>query len=375
MGSQAISILWAGISLLGLLAGGILLSATFARTFRKWSREYRERKKREYRAVLIGYLSGTITLDNITGFIENHTDSIEPVFEVCKELQENLRGAERKKIQKLLSQNVFTGYYTAMLFSKSEKKLMKALLFLRKLENIEKNEIEKIKTLLDHEKRYIVHAAVLAIMASGNVEERAEAIRMLCRDPGVSRLALYEILYRYRKRDHDQWVEEGKHLTLLVMDHKIPLKHRTTLAIALGGMGYYYHSRYLFDLLQHMPDAAQNVPFIAALIEALGLLHYPGALGEIEQKLYVNSDPAPQILRASIGALRRIGGEKGLKMLFRFLSRKYSLRVQIEAAIEIIQIDVLSYDWLTVDMIPEDANPKIVEQIKAEIGTDNFLSG
>jgi len=51
------------------------------------------------------------------------------------------------------------------------------------------------------------------------------------------------------------------------------------------------------------------------------------------------------------------------------------LQIQVEAAIHIIKIDVLSYEWISDKLFPGDANPIFVEQIKAEIGIDNFVAG
>jgi hypothetical protein len=62
-------------------------------------------------------------------------------------------------------------------------------------------------------------------------------------------------------------------------------------------------------------------------------------------------------------------------MLFHFLSQKYDLQIQVEAAIHIINIDILAYEWISETFIPDDANPEIIRQIKAEIGNENFLAG
>jgi HEAT repeat protein len=247
------------------------------------------------------------------------------------------------------------------------------LIFFRELEWLSRDHIRKIRPLLNHKERYIVHAAAVAVMASEDVKDRAFALRSLCMDSKVTRLAVYEVLYRFRKRDKEQWLDEGKELTLLITDPALPVSHRTSIAIAMGGMGYYYHARYLLDLLKNTPVNENNIPFIAGLIEALGMLHHPETILEIQRLLLtVNS---VLILRASIHALARIDGKEGIEMLFHFLSQKYDLQIQAEAAIHIINIDILSYEWISEKFIPDDANPEIVKQIKAEIGHENFLAG
>jgi hypothetical protein len=373
MGSQAIELLWAGVYLLGGITLLLLTIAVFTRTIKKWGREHRESKKKEYSTILIGYLTGNISLDKFEIFIKNHPDSITALFEVCNDLQRNLKGTDKKLIQRLLSLEPFINYYLDLLESGRERKIMEALIFLRELETMTSGQIGRIRTLLGHRERYIVHAAAVAIMASEDVKERAYALKALCRDEQITRLALYEVLYRFRKRDREQWLEEGTELTLIITDPAVPLNHRASIAIAMGGMGYYYHSRYLLDLLKNIPVEEKNIPFLAALIEGLGMLHYPEAIVEIQRLLLLTNSHL--IIRASIRALSRIDGKDGLEILFRFLSQKYDLGIQIETAIQIINVDVLYYEWISDKFFPEDANPIIVKQIIAEIGMDNFVAG
>lgn len=373
MGSQAIDFLWTGIYLLGGITFVLFCTALFTRTAVKWKREFRDLKKKEYSTILLGYLTGNITLSKIAEFISDHPDSVTLIFESINELQFNLKGSDKKKIQELLSLDLFTEYYLNLLNSRSTKKIMKALVFLRELETMKPAEIQKIRSLLEHHERYIVHSTVVAIMASDDVKERAYALKSLCRDAEVTRLALYEVLYRFRKRDREQWIEEGKELTLIITDPSIPLNHRTSIAIAMGGMGYYYHSRYLLDLLKNTPVEEKNIAFLAGLIEGLGMLHNPDTIIEIQRLLLLTNSLL--ILKAAIRALSRIDGRAGLEILFCFLSRKFDLQLQIEAAVHIINIDILSYEWMSEKYFPEDANPEIVNQIKAEIGIENFIAG
>lgn len=371
MGSQAIDLLWTGIYLLGGITFILFSVAVFTRTFKKWQREYKEHKKKEYSTILIGYLTGNISLSKMDEFINRHPDSVTLIFESGNELQVNLKGSEKEKIQDLFSLDVFTEYYLNLLDSRSVKKIMKALVFFRELENVTHEQIQKFRSLLEHRERFIVHAAVVAIMASEDVKERAYALKSLCRNGEVTRLALFEVLYRFRKRDREQWIEEGRELTLIITDPAVPLNHRTSIAIAMGGMGYYYHSRYLLDLLMNTPAEEKNIPFLAGLIEGLGMLHNPHAIVEIQRLLLVTNSLL--ILKASIRALSRIDGKEGLEILFRFLSRKFDLQLQIEAALHIINIDILSYEYISEKYFPEDANPEITEQVKAEIGIENFI--
>jgi hypothetical protein len=102
-------------------------------------------------------------------------------------------------------------------------------------------------------------------MASEDIKDRAFALRSLCRNKEVTRLAVYEVLYRFRKRDKEQWLDEGNELTLLITDPALPVNHRTSIVMAMGGMGYYYHARYLLDLLKNTPVNDENIPFIAGL--------------------------------------------------------------------------------------------------------------
>ncbi len=373
MASQAIDLLWIGIWLLGCITSILIIVAIFTRSVKKWRAERRESRKKEYSTILIGYLTGNIRMDKIEQFIENHPDSIGLMFELSNELQNNLRGNDKQKIQKLLSLPVFINHYIRLIESRSDKKVLRGLIFFRELEWLARGHIQKIRPLLNHKERYIVHAAAIAIMASEDVKDRAYALRSLCRNKDVTRLAVYEVLYRFRKRDKEQWLDEGKHLTLLITDPDLPISHRTSIAIAMGGMGYYYHARYLLDLLRNTPLDDKNVPFIAGLIESLGMLHHPETILEIQRLLLsVNS---VLILRASIHALAKIDGKEGIELLFHFLSQKYDLQIQVEAAIHIINIDILAYEWISETFIPDDANPEIIRQIKAEIGNENFLAG
>jgi hypothetical protein len=373
MASQAIDLLWVGIWLLGCITSILIIVAVFTRSIKKWKAERIENTKKEYATILIGYLTENIRLDKIEQFIENHQDSIGLMFELSNELQNNLRGSEKQKIQNLLSLPVFINHYIRLIESGSDKKVLRGLIFFRELEWLARDHIQKIRPLLNHKERYIVHAAAIAIMASEDFKVRAFALRSLCRNKDVTRLAVYEVLYRFRKRDKEQWLDEGKELTLLITDPALPVSHRTSIAIAMGGMGYYYHARYLLDLLKNTPVNDKNIPFIAGLIESLGMLHHPETILEIQRILLsVNS---VLILRASIHALAKIDGKEGIELLFHFLSQKYDLQIQVEAAIHIINIDILSYEWISEKFIPDDANPEIIKQIKAEIGNENFLAG
>jgi hypothetical protein len=372
MASQAIDLLWVGIWLLGCITSILIIVAVFTRSIKKWKAERIENTKKEYSTILIGYLTENIRLDKIELFIENHQDSIGLMFELSNELQNNLRGSEKQKIQNLLSLPVFINHYIRLIDSGSDKKVLRGLIFFRELEWLARDHIQKIRPLLNHKERYIVHAAAIAIMASEDFKVRAFALRSLCRNKDVTRLAVYEVLYRFRKRDKEQWLDEGKELTLLITDPALPVSHRTSIAIAMGGMGYYYHARYLLDLLKNTPVNDKNIPFIAGLIESLGMLHHPETILEIQRILLsVNS---VLILRASIHALAKIDGKEGIELLFHFLSQKYDLQIQVEAAIHIINIDILSYEWISEKFIPDDANPEIIKQIKAEIGNENFLA-
>jgi len=262
-------------------------------------------------------------------------------------------------------------HYTKMVRSNSEQKIIKGLNYFRELEHLKSDLIEELVPLLEHKKTYIRHGAATAMMACEKVKDRGYAIEIICREKELTRLALYELLYKFRNKDKEQWEQEGKFLMGLLLNEEVLNKHKSTIAIAMGGMGYYYESSAMLSYLQEQPLTEENAPLIAGLIEGLGMLKSPYTIDEIER--IISQTDNSLIKKASMNALREINGKEGIELLFKMLGLDYEPQVQIDSAIEIIKLDVRSLESISSGMFPDNVNKELVSKIESETGHNFYL--
>lgn len=349
----------------------LLLLALVTKFLNVYFEKQKSNRYRIHTKFFVTYIAGDRTLEQLDKILNSKPFLIHTYLNICKDLQFNVRGTERERIQNFLDLEVMRDHYTKMVRSKSEPKIIKGLNYFRELEHLKSDLIEELVPLLRHKKIYIRQGAATAMMACEKVKDRGYALENACREKELTRLSLYELLYKFRNKDKEQWEQEGKFLMSLLLNEEVLNKHKSTIAIAMGGMGYYYESSTMLSYLKEQPLTEDNAPLVAGLIEGLGMLKSPYTIDEIE-RIITQTDNS-LIKKASMNALREINGKEGIGLLFKMLGIDYEPQVQIDSAIEIIKLDMRSLESISSGMIPENANKDLVSKIESETGHNFYL--
>ncbi len=371
-GFQSIDALIIGTGILLVLTVLLFITALCTRSFKVILELKNNKKYRVHTKSFVQYITGNKTLGQLNAILEKSPDLVKTYFKICSNLQFNVRGSEREKIQRFLELDVMSKYYIKLLHSKSEKKIITALHYFKEMEQLHSKFVEAILPLFIYKKSYIRYSAATAMMGCEKVKDRGYALELICRDEDLTRLALYELLYKYRKKDKEQWEQEGKFLMGLLKNETVLKKHKCSIAIAMGGIGYYYQSTAMLNYLKELPLNNDNAPLIAGLIEGLGMLKSPAVIDEIEKIITLTDNTL--IKKACMNALREINGKEGIQLLFKMLELDNEPKTQIESAIEIIKLDTRSLKSISSMMIPENANKELVSKIESETGYNFYLN-
>ncbi|GEM_PF-2249835 len=371
-GFQAIDALIIGTAILLVITVMLFVTALFTRSVKMLIEWKSNRKHRVHTRNFVQYITGNKTLEQLNAALKKNPGLVKTYFKICSNLQFNVRGSEREKIQRFLEQTEMSNYYIKLLRSKSEKKIIEALHYFKEMEQLQSKFIKKILPLFNHKQPYIRYSAATAMMGCEKVKDRGYALELICRDEELTRLALYELLYKYRKKDKEQWEQEGKFLMGLLKNETVLKKHKCSIAIAMGGIGYYYQSTAMLNYLKELPINDDNTPLIAGLIEGLGMLKSPAVIEEIEKIIPLTNNTL--VKKACMNALREINGKEGIQLLFNMLRLDNEPITQIESAIEIIKLDTRSLKSISSMMIPENANKELVSKIESETGYNFYLN-
>ncbi len=253
--------------------------------------------------------------DILISNLEEEPDHISILNFICHNILKEVEGERAEQIKQLLKHPLIKEYYLNYLESGSERKKIKALIYLKDSKFLSDTFEKKVIGYLDHDKRYIAHAAALAILSSANTELHYDTIHKVAEKYSDASFLMIEILWEYWMNENVSKKEKHKTIQKLLGSENLTLDLKSILVKIISGFNEQDFGMYLHNLLKFISEAERSkdqIKFIAALIEALGKMGYTESESTVMELL--KSDVS-EIKEACLFALSAFKTESSVNQL------------------------------------------------------------
>jgi len=294
------------------LATFLLFTITVSMRLR---RNWQHKKMKEYRdlylPLIFDYLEGNVELSTFQNLIGSDELKFRTFEDTVIKLIKNVEGEEAKKLKKALMLKSLYRFHLKQLKSDSDELIIDGCNYFR-YTNIANDQVIGILEKLLHSKNtYLAFSAASALMASDTLRNRMYALEIFAKRKGITKMALLELFWRF-KRDHKgQNVEEAEFLKALISDDNLTSKKRTLLIQAVSESNYYLMIKPLQDWLESNEDRWKEPGVLSALIDA--------------QRIFLNSEATESIktyLQYPDQKVRKVAHEAILVLDQQFIYKK-----------------------------------------------------
>jgi len=240
-------------------------------------REYKD----QYLPIIFEYLEGNVELSVFQNLIGSNELKSRAIEEIAVKLIKNVEGEEAEKLKRVLMLDSLFNYHLKQLKSDSDVIKIEGCNYFRFTKLADSQVIKMLQELLESRNTYLAFSAASALIGSESLSDRMQAIEYMAKRNGMTKMALLELFYRFRRDNKSHTEEEAAFLEKLITDENLASKSRAQLIQCVSESNYYLMIKPLQNWLESSADRWKESEVLAALIDA--------------QRIFLNSESTESI--------------------------------------------------------------------------------
>ena len=309
-----------GIIILLVLLFLFLLGYTFWTRQKKqyWNR-YEQKFRSYFFSLLLDYAEqseGHLEADEIIKKISKRSNDYSFFLQLLDELDSNLYGPERERLDNIIQQPVFESFHEKKLFEFSTNSKLYACEYFQKSKSINRKVLQKLKQISRSSNLKLSFAATKALQSVDNWKGRRNALLRFFKRSDTSELMIAELLHKFDSGLAEDRDNVGKMFEQLLLED-ISSSIKNIIVRYMGHQQFFGHSDFLHELLESTNPNTKTKPLIRGLITALGELYHTESEPII--KLYCNNKYDIALQLSAVKTLSIFGGENNISFLLNLL--------------------------------------------------------
>lgn len=228
-------------------------------------------KAEEVSDLLRKYMTGEMTAPAVCNKMTDNRLSFAILVQLCRQLIEKAHSEKDKKLIQLLESEPVQQQYRNKLFNDNPAEITEGLQYYKLISELNEEDSDRVKELIEHEKDYIAHASVAVLLQNVKSDHNGMLEYISDRLRGKEEL-LIELIYQLRANREVSVEDKTALLAEMLKNDSLRCRTKVLMMKLLGEFTDYPAEHILSDYTERLvqaPATTEKCRVAAALIDAI----------------------------------------------------------------------------------------------------------
>lgn len=324
--------------------------------------EVREEKTREKLGeLIIRYVSGDLPIKYIRRALKSKLDYV-TLLKLVNTLDQTLDGVEEERLQKLMEEKNTRLHFQKRFTSQNRILQAKACLYFSRRKYIHPEKVQELVRLSEVNDPILAYASTSAVIVHGKLKQKQEAIRNVLHNPGVSPMAVSDLLINFTKHGSEYLWEEMSAIAGFIEYEDLTSDRKALLIKIFDELEYFQSVEFLKETYQKVDKESEAPEVVDALIKVLTKFGVEEIIPDIHEYFAVSKNALlRETAASSMGFFLK---EESLPVL-KWLINDRDFNVRMQAARSLSQYPNVEMDKIKCATVSDKDWKRLVGEIQA----------